>query len=246
MKSLSQILLVSALSALTLTANASVQKNERVLVVVSELQTHGPQSLRPLYRVIENLTEDSTDALLGDDYRRIHYLKRSQATARNFRNLLQTLSKDPSIQAIDVILSLHGSNNAVAFFEGSVDMGTLLRQMTMVTPTMNSTQISTMKRKLRLMYNLSCFGRSHNMEFVAMGFDVSVGSRGINANSEFEFPSVLGSWQFRWQLNDAFNLTNNDVAINSADTPVRLSGINADSKKFFLGRSTINIDSDPM
>lgn len=246
MKTFTQLFLGVVALITTMNAQARVDKQDRVLVVVSELQEHGPQNLRNLYAMIENLTSDTTSVILGDDYRRIHYLKRSQATVANFKNLLQSLSKDNTIKAIDLIFSLHGSDERVSFREGSVSMSSLVTQMTTASASMTTAQIANMKRKLRVVYNLSCFGRSHNDNFIEMGFDVSVGSRGINANSEVEYPSVLGAWQFGSQFSDAFKLTNTDVAIAASDAPVRLVGIAADSKKFIRGQGSMNINSDPL
>jgi phage-related protein len=243
-----KITLTIAALFLTLAANhaqARIDRQDRVLVVVSELQTHGPQNLRPLYRAIEELTQVSTSVILGDDYRQVHMLKGANATVANFKARLQTLSKDPSIRAIDVIFSLHGSTNKVYFREGGVQMSSLLTQMTAVSGSMSAAQIVTMKKKLRMIYNLSCFGQSDNNEFRSMGFDVSVGSVGVNANSEAEYASVLTQWSFNWKFIDTFNVTNNNVALAIADQPVRLAGIPANSKKMFAGATNLTISTDP-
>ncbi len=246
MNKLSKILVATALTLTAFIAQARVDKEDRVLVVVSELQEHGPQNLRQLYAATEELTFHTTNLMLGNDYRKIYYLRRSQATVANFKLMLQGLSKDISIKAIDVIFSLHGSDNRVAFYEGSVSMTTLVNQLTMVSASMRAADVAVMKRKLRMVYNLSCFGRSHNDEFIAMGFDVSVGSRGVNANSEAEFPAVLNGRRNQLRFIDTFDMTNSDAAIGAVDTVVRLGGIPADSKKFFQGRTQLTINSDPI
>ncbi len=245
MNTFKNMLLVALLQVLAFSAEAAVSKQNRALVVVSELQTHGPNQLRELYRATERATTLSAAAVLHDDYQSIVYLSQANATLARFRNVIYNLSKRSDIKAIDVIFSLHGSNNQVAFREGAVTMSDFLSQMTTVSPLMNASQIQTMKRKLRMIYNLSCFGLSANDEFIRMGFDVTVGSRGINANAELEYPSVLTSWSFNFKFADTFRLTNTDVAIAAADTPVRMIGINADSKKFMSGRGDVTISTDP-
>ena len=144
-----------------------------------------------------------------------------------------------------MIFSLHGATNKVYFREGGVEMSSLLTQMTSPSASMSAAQITTMKRKLRMIYNLSCFGQSHNNEFRSMGFDVSVGSVGVNANSEVEYASVLTQWSFNWKFIDTFNATNNDVALAITDQPVRAAGIPANSKKMFAGLTSLTISSDP-
>lgn len=245
MKTLTLTLVAALTVLLTQTAQARIDKEDRVLLVVSELQTHGPQNLRGLYGVIEDLTNGSTDLVLGDDYRAIVQLRRANATVANFVTRLQNMSKDPSVKAIDVIFSLHGADNKVYFREGGIRMPDLAARLTTVSANMTAAQIATMKKKLRMVYNLSCFGRSHNNDFINMGFDVSVGSRGVNANSEAEFVPALTAWSFGWKFIDSFNASNNDAALAAADTPVRIAGIPADSKKFFAGTTTMTISSDP-
>lgn len=245
MKKMTLAIVATLTALMSLTAQARIDKEDRVLVVVSELQTHGPQNLRGLYRTIEDLTAGSTSAVLDDDYSRVIHLRRTNATVSNFVSQLQGLSKNPNIKAIDVIFSLHGADNKVYFREGGIRMSDLANRLTAVSSSMTAAQITTMKKKLRMVYNLSCFGQSHNNEFISMGFDVSVGSRGVNANSEAEYVPVLTAWSFNWKFIDGFNASNNDVALAAADSPVRLMGIPADSKKFFSGAATITISTDP-
>lgn len=246
MKKMTLAITVALATLLASAAQARVDKQDRVLIVVSELQTHGPQNMRGLYNAIEQLTNTVTMSTLGDDYRQIIYLKGINATAARFRSTLQAQSKLTSVKAIDVIFSLHGANNTVYFREGGVSMQTLLTQMTTPTAAMTANQIATMKRKLRMVYNLSCFGQSHNNEFRSMGFDVSVGSIGINANAEVEFAPVLTQWSFGWEFQDTFNASNNDVALALADGPVRVGGMPANSRKVFAGRTSVTISSDPL
>ena len=84
MKKITLTIAALLLTMISNQAQARIDKQDRVLVVVSELQTHGPQNLRPLYRVIEDLTQVSTSAILGDDYRQVHMLKGANATVVNF------------------------------------------------------------------------------------------------------------------------------------------------------------------
>jgi hypothetical protein len=78
-----------------------------------------------------------------------------------------------------------------------------------------------------------------------MGFDVSVGSVGVNANSEVEYASVLTQWSFSWKFIDTFNATNNNVTLAIADQPIRAVGIPANSKKMFAGATSLTISTDP-
>ncbi len=244
MKQLLMGLLLSV--GFTGTLNAAVNKEGRVLVVVSELQTHGSRSMRGLYDVLERLTVTQTGIILRDDYKQVVYLKGQNARADMLKNVLLELASRPSVRAIDMVIALHGSNGALYFREGRVDASVLAARIMASTNATQRAAAATLHRKLRMVYNTSCFGRSHNQAFIDMGFDVSVGSNGINANAEFEFGPSLTAWSFGWKWVDAFGVSNNDAALFTADQPVRMVGINADSKKFFRGSSQTKIDSDPL
>jgi hypothetical protein len=226
-------------------AQASINKSDRILIVVSELQTHGPRNLRNLYNTLEQLTRVQTNLVLGDDYKQIIYLNQAQATLSNFKNVLRVHASRADVKAIDVIMSLHGGNEKLYFREGGINVNTMAAAVTQASSAAETSIVNRMKSKLRMVYNLSCFGRSHNQAFREMGFDVSVGSNGVNANSEVEFIPVLTAWSFGSTFGGAFNASNNDGALFVADAPVRAAEINADSKKFFRGNSAIKITSDP-
>ncbi len=232
------IIIVSA------SAWGSVTKNDRVLVVVSELQEHGPQNLRTLYVALEELTQVQTNLILGDDYKQIIYLRSNQATLANFASTLRSLAMRQDVVAIDVIMSLHGSDGRLYFREGRVNVSAMTAAVTAGSTPLERLVVRRMKAKLRTIYNLSCFGRSHNVAFRDMGFDITVGSNGINANSEIEYVTVLTSWSFGVPFMASFRATNSDAAIALADAPVQIVGINADSKKYFRGDSLVKINSD--
>lgn len=74
------------------------------------------------------------------------------------------------------------------------------------------------------MYNTSCFGSSHRAMFREVGYDAVVGSIGVNANSEFEFPSFLGLWTMGATIENALAPTNNPYMLGLADGAIRAIG----------------------
>lgn len=231
-------------------ADAAVPKARRVLVVVSELDSGSAPELRGLYQTLERLTETTTQGILGSEYSAVHYLKNGRATPAAMGNLLRSLSRNANILAIDTILSVHGSPGVLHFADGAHNMAAVERAI--VPAGMSESERSTLKRKLRVMYNLSCYGRSHNRTFFDLGYDIVAGSNRINANSEVEFVPVLTNLRFGGKFVDGFAPSNTAPALTLADGPIRavgqLSGnslADTDSKKFFTGFSSVKIDSDP-
>ncbi len=230
-------------------AEAAVSKNGRVLIVVSELDSNGSPELAPLYGALETLTQVTTNALLSSEYKQIYFLKNRLATATAYANTIRLLSEDPSVQAIDTIMSVHGSTGRLSFADGRRSMADIERA---VFPAgMNASTEATIRRKLRMMYNLSCFGRSHNATFRAMGYDIVAGSEGVNANSAVEFGPVLTNWKLGGKFVDGFAVSNSDAALWVNDGPIRAAGewqrnslAQTNSKKVFAGFSATRINSD--
>lgn len=233
-------------------ARADVQKSERVLVVVAELDSGGFPELRQLYTALEVVTRDLSRTVLGPHYRQVTVLRNRDASIYHVRHTLQTLSKDPAIHAIDMIVALHGRSNRLAFHDDRYSMNQVREILLGYTASMGREDVARMKRKLRVLYSLACYGSSHRDEWRDIGFDVVAGAVGVNANSEVEFPSVLAGWAANMGFQNAFAATNNDAAIATTDTPIRTAGQALDnelkhtnSKKRFTGRLALKITSEP-
>ena len=177
----------------------------------------------------------------------------NNASVARFVSTLRALAADQNVKAIDVIMSLHGSPGKLHFIEGGVRVNDLKSNLLTDRNPAEHALVATLKRKLRLVYNLSCFGATHNSAFVEMGFDTSIGSKGVNANAEVEFPSVLGAWQFGIAIDLALAPTNNPASIAVSDQPLRTLGMmtgremlqKVDSLKLILGNRHLTIHSDP-
>lgn len=245
--------LLSAVSLLVLPnmVHASVSVGERALVIVSELDGKGARELQPLYASLEQLTRITAQAMLSDKYGRIEILADRDASFANFKNTLLSLSQDRNIKAIDVIMSLHGDTGALVFDDGTWQTSVMETRFLLAINRTEKARVMVMRKKLRTIYNLSCFGSSHRTNFINMGFDSVNGSINVNANSEVEFVPALIAWRSGVEFKTSFNASNNDLALAAADGPIRLAGEmagnslkNTNSKKLFSGDVTVKINSD--
>lgn len=232
---------------------AAVRAQERVLIILTDLDTHGIPELAPLYSTLEEVGIGLPRLpILRDNYREIHVLRNQRATLANFKALSLALANRPEIEAIDVFLMLHGLDGRLAFADRRYNMADMQSFMTSARNATEEARITTMKRKFRLMYNTSCFGSSHRSAFRNMGFDVVVGSIAVNANSEAEYPSFLALWNGGARLQDAFVPTNNPAALVVTDGPLVTAGRfmnnflrHVNSRKVFSGNTAITINTDP-
>jgi len=232
-------------------AIASVAVRNRALVVVAELDSRGAPELNGLYRALEELTQVTVQGILGDKYDRIDILTGGRATFPEFKRVVKDLSRDPNVLAIDVIMSVHGDPGKLAFQDRTWKTADMQSEMLAVSSRQDTIDKMRMKKKLRMIYNTSCYGASHRQNFLNMGFKVANGSIGVNANSEVEFVPALIAWRSGVAFKDSFNASNNDLALALADGPLQMAGRAArnslakvNSRKLFSGAVTMKINSD--
>jgi hypothetical protein len=231
---------------------ARIHRQDRALVVISELDTNGLPEFEKLYTALEYLTKYTVQEMLQDSYEDIIFLNNTDATVEGFKNAVRGLAEREDIKAIDVILSLHGSPDRLYFKDRSWGMDELQTEFLSASNEEEQVLVTTMQKKLRIMYNLSCWGKTHNAAFYNMGFDVSTGSVNVNANSELEFVPMMLAWRNGISFHRSFWSSNNKVALFIADAPVRALGKKqnsalkeTDSKKLFYGYIKTKISTDP-
>lgn len=195
----------------------------RALLVISELDEHGVKELSGLYRKLEELvwTVPSHSHHLGGIYSEMRLLRNHQATEIEVQNLVKEVLLNPSIDAVDVFISLHGSPHKLSFYDKPVKVQDFAQHFNEM---MEAEGLSALKSKLGFLYNLSCYGASHIPGFLQMGFKAVIGSRKVNANAEFEYPWVLQSLARGSTIGRAFRRPNSDQWLKWADAPLRWLG----------------------
>lgn len=231
---------------------ATLTKSERVLVIVTDLDTHGIPELAPLYATLEDIGIGLPQLpILKNAYREIHVLRNANATLAKFRSKLRQLGSRPEIKAIDTFLMLHGLANELVFADGRVTTAEMVEFMAHAPTAAERVQRIMTRKKLRIMYNTSCFGSSHRNEFLQMGYKAVSGSVKVNANAGVEYPSFLGLWTAGATFEESFLPSNNPTALAMADGPLVAAGTLAnnflkhvDSRKILDGDLGIRINTD--
>ncbi len=163
---------------------AIVPVERRALLVLNCLAEHGDARFRWLYEYIELAGVGVARRFLKRHYRAIYALQDKEATRLEFLSLLQSLTADYHNEAVDLFFQVHGKPGRVRFFDQWVSthmLGEYIRR-------------TAVPNRLRLVYNLSCYGDSHSPGFLNAGFRVSVGARKINANAGTEYPVFCRAW----------------------------------------------------
>lgn len=200
----------------------SIAKSQRALVVVASLATTSKR-YRQLYRFLDGSTLPVVKAVCGRSYGLI--VTPSDGTMAAFAAAIRRATTTPHVATVDLILACHGLPGAIKFQDGKRPVGQLEAAFAGVPN----------RAKLRLAYNLCCHGATHSAALHRIGFDAVVGSKGVNANSAFELPAVLGAWANGQPLGLAVETGNNPTNRQFADAFASLMFRNVDSFKVLSG-----------
>ena len=220
-----------------------IAKEQRALIVVSQLTQGIPENQQWLYRFIEAAGRSVTEITLKDDYAPSHYraLLDDIATTDNLTNTLAEVGAQDEILAIDLFILLHGSPDRLEFHNGS-----------WYTPSMATTLAGLgLASKLRLVYSTACYGATHNDNFLQAGFKAAIGARGVNTNSAFELPMLLNLWALGKSVKDALRLGDKPATRRLADEAAKTYGRLGDlpwvkevnSQKLLSGNAALTIET---
>jgi hypothetical protein len=219
----------------------AVTKSKRALVSIINVQDNVAQNVKWLYQFIDASGAVASD-LLANGYGRYQKLVGGNATRRRFVNALDNLGKDPSIEAIDVLVMIHGLDKKLVFVDGFCDTAALAAEIRGLD----------LSNKLRLLYSTACYGLSHADDFVDAGFSAAVGAQKVNANAATEVPVLFMMWADGFRLRDAVAAGEMPATRLASDTAARWFGrINktswrdeVNSDKEIVGDEQITIESN--
>jgi hypothetical protein len=212
----------------------TITKSGRQLVVIANLATTS-RRYKELYTFLDSSTLPVARVVCGRAYAKVSEPENGslEALVRTVRAATMT----PETEAVDLVIACHGVNTAIKFTEGKKPL-TAIEVAFAGLPN---------RHKLRFAYDLCCFGASHAPGLHRIGFDAVVGSRGVNANSAFELPTLLGAWASGQPLGAAVAAGNNPTNRAFSDAFASLMFNDVDSFKELSGAdaATLRISSTP-
>jgi len=204
-----------------------LQKDERVLLIATNLSTGGAKEFQAVYEWLDKNAVLLANQYLAPHYRQLATLAGDDVTSSNFVDRLVSLTQMPGIRAVDVVVVIHGLPGQLLFDDGlisSAELGSRLRA-------------ARLNDRLRLLYSLACFGATHAQDFVAAGFRVASGALGVNANGIYDFPAQLHRWSSGATYKAAVAAGNNPIGIATSDfLAAHLGFTEVKSEKIVTGR----------
>ena len=212
----------------------AVTKSGRQLVVLANLATTS-RRYKQLYQFLDASTLPVAQAVCGRSYAKV--FEPEDGSLGAFARAIRAATMAPETEAVDLVIACHGVNAAIKFTEGK-------RPLTAIEVAFAGLPN---RHKLRFAYDLCCFGASHAPGLHRIGFDAVVGSRGVNANSAFELPTLLGAWATGQPLGVAVAAGNNPTNRAFSDAFASLMFNDVDSFKDLSGveAGTLRISTAP-
>ncbi len=210
-----------------------VTKDDRVMLLVSNV-SGTTQKYQMLYRWLDDNAIALGKDITAPHYRRVSVLAGDAVTREAFVTRVRIQAKSVGTQALDVFLNLHGLRDGLKFADGKVLIKDLSDELAALD----------LGHRFRLLYSTSCWGALHAPYFVAAGFKTASGSKGINANGPFDFPTQLNKWVGGTTYLSAVNAANNPLMRQVHDRIAELFGFReVDSTKEIAGVKYLRITS---
>ncbi len=231
------------------TSQCDVQRQGRVVIFLNNTVKYGDDSYRLLYKFLETSGKGVVVGELGPHYREIVDLSGSNATSSQLRAKLRELQADPSVQAIDLIISLHGSPATLWFEDGEKNVASLGQDISLdrqsscrIKRGPNADCELARQRKLRAVYSAACYGKSHAVGWVAAGFAVAAGAYGVHTDSAASFPTFLSTWRSGYTFKESVERANQADGGRKYDNWAKSKWPEADSRRSWFVASGFDFD----
>jgi hypothetical protein len=195
-------------------ARTILGRQDRVLLVTTNLVTQGDPKYKWLYRFLEGSSVVLAKQMLGRAYHKMYLLGGKHATGKAFAESIPYLASDPKTSAIDVMVHLHGSPGMLWFDDDGYFTASLAQKL----------KDGHLGGKARLFYSTACYGATHAQDFVDAGFEVASGSIGVNADSAYSYPVTMLKWRLGSPYANVVYAANSRISIWVSDHIARLMG----------------------
>lgn len=223
----------------------------RAAVFLNDVVTDGDADLKLVYQFLQDSGSRVTHGELASVYLTLTELSGSDLTPDNLRATLLDLEQNDSIEAIDLIISMHGDPDVLTFPTTGdakvLDLGDLIasdrRDACMVGTTRNTQCELDMQSKLRIVYSAACYGRSHIAGWQAAGFAASAGAIGVHADSAASYPTFLNTWARGYTFAESVDRANSADSAGLYDLWAKLKWPDANSHREYHAVPSVNASS---
>ncbi len=195
--------------------DGTIEKDQRALLVVSDLVDEGLSQFQELYKLLESLGPKTVLGLLENDYKHVASLTGPDATSANFVSSLADLAGSSGIRAVDAVLMLHGRKDGIYFRDRVLTGGEggSIRQK------LGAMNLGT---ELRACFSTCCWGETVADDLVAGGFRVACGAKDVYANGAYGIPVALVNWKNGETFSKAVSKANNQIVLGATDAIISL------------------------
>lgn len=208
-------------------------RETRAILFVNSSNVSDGQTLGLPYNLIDSGASLLFDAL-RPHYGTSEMLYGDKATVDGFLAGLARMGSAPNVDAVDLMVNLHGGEDGnLAFADGVLKLSELSGKVG---------SVAEAGGKLRVVYNTACFAQTQLDAWLGSGFRAVNGAVGANANGFIEYPNFVSNWIAGIPFGDAVESAAQGQVTGVWDTIQRYFGAtNTDSRKVIAGERGIGI-----
>jgi hypothetical protein len=220
--------------------DGTIEKDQRALLVVSDLVDEGLSQFKELYRLLESLGPRTVLGFLENDYKHVASLTGADATSANFVSSLADLAGSAGIKAVDAVLMLHGRKDGIYFRDRVLtggEGGSIRRKLGALN----------LGAELRACFSTCCWGETVADDLVAAGFRVACGAKDVYANGAYGIPVALMNWKNGETFSMAVSKANNQIIMGATDAVIsRIHPMFETANSYWVisGKKTTRITSE--
>ena len=190
----------------------SISKEQRdaVLFVANLASPKTPSYEQSFYEFVTFAAESLGRSFLVPNYRMVHVVKGKDATLAALTAKLNAAASSQAVKAVDLIFVTHGLNEQVEFAD-------VTRSIDDVKQAIVAALSASDRAKLRVVFSTACFGATHRDGWIASGFRVASGSKGVYADSGTSFPAFLTAWSTGQSFSAAVKAANDSDQLRLQD-----------------------------
>lgn len=219
-------------------SGSDVDRDRRAAIVALRLSEGGVPQFKWLYRQLEQRGASEAARILTPAYRDVVVMNDDRLTSATLVARLAGLAADAEVDAVDLVLVVHGLRGRLQFSADDVrpapELAARLAE-------------SGAGPKLRLLYSSACFGATHADALLGAGFSAVIGAEQKNTTGYSEFRRLLAEWTGGATAADAVARSDRPVPRLFWDVVARVLGRmrHVNSRKRLAGDPTVTIATAP-
>lgn len=215
----------------------AVPKAKRVLIAMTGLGNRKKGIVKAIYKLEDKRAGEIFDYAFYA-YDQVALIEGKDANLQDFAQAIYDFENDPNIEAIDVVMNMHGRPGQICFWEHTEgDCQSIEEVVDLLAQLPSGDAIG--PRKLRALYTDACHSESQLDAWLRLGFRVAAGTHLFDINHTGDIRRFVDAWTRGKSFQKAIKKANRPTLWDLGE----VINSESDSAKIVRGDDTLTISS---